>query len=146
MTVKFGHWIYLRNRTNKTSALGSGRKKGNVFLFNDAFNTFYLRLYGDGHMIKDHSDSERGNPLLPHRLLFLNSSKGYFYASSHRQDKTYHSLCYTSRGALAGTRNSSMGPQWRIDPTTHCTMSRRFYHGATSRSIGNRGFSHLLYL
>ena len=32
------------------------------------------------------------------------------YASSHRQDKTYHGLCYTSRGALAGTRNNSMGP------------------------------------
>ena len=31
-------------------------------------------------------------------------------APSHRQDSTYHSLCYTSRGALAGTRNSSMGP------------------------------------
>ena len=32
------------------------------------------------------------------------------YAPSHRQDNTYHCLCYTSRGALAGTRNSSMGP------------------------------------
>ena len=32
------------------------------------------------------------------------------YAPSHRQDNTYHSLCYTSRGALAGMRNSSMGP------------------------------------
>ena len=32
------------------------------------------------------------------------------YAPSHRQDNTYHILCYTSRGALAGTRNSSMGP------------------------------------
>ena len=31
------------------------------------------------------------------------------YAPSHRQDNTYHGLCYTSRGALAGTRNSSMG-------------------------------------
>ena len=28
------------------------------------------------------------------------------YAPSHRQN-TYHGLCYTSRGALAGTRNSS---------------------------------------
>ena len=27
-----------------------------------------------------------------------------------RQDNTYHGLCYTSRGTLAGTRNSSMGP------------------------------------
>ena len=56
------------------------------------------------------------------------------YAPSHRQDSTYHSLCYTSRGALAGTRNSSMGPPWRIDPTTHRTMSERSYHGATSCS------------
>ena len=32
------------------------------------------------------------------------------YAPSHRQDSAYHSLCYTSRGALAETRNSSMGP------------------------------------
>ena len=33
-----------------------GRKEGNV-LFNDALNTFYLRLYGVRHMVKDHSDS-----------------------------------------------------------------------------------------
>ena len=46
-----------------------GRKKGNV-LFNDALNTFYLRLYGVRHMVKDHSYSEKGNPLPPHRLLF----------------------------------------------------------------------------
>ena len=32
------------------------------------------------------------------------------YAPSHRQDSTYHGLCYTSRGAMAGPRNSSMGP------------------------------------
>ena len=53
------------------------RKEGNG-LFNDTFNTFYLRLYGVRHMVKDHSDSERGNPLPPHRLLFPNSSKGSF--------------------------------------------------------------------
>ena len=41
-----------------------GRKE-NV-LFNDALNTFYLRLYG---IVKDHSDSERGNLLLSHGLL-----------------------------------------------------------------------------
>ena len=86
-----------------------GRKEGNV-LFNDALNTFYLQLYGVEHMVKDHSDSERGNPLPSHRLLFPISSKGYFICPSHRQDSTYHGLCYASRGALAGTRNSSMGP------------------------------------
>ena len=41
------------------------------------------------------------------------------YAPSHIQDNTYHDLCYTSCGALAGMRNSSM------DPTTHRTMSER---------------------
>ena len=30
-----------------------------LFIFNDALNTFYLRLYGVGHMVKYHSDSER---------------------------------------------------------------------------------------
>ena len=50
------------------------RKEGNV-LFNDALNTFYLRLYGVRHMVKDHSDSEKGNPLSPHRLLLsINST------------------------------------------------------------------------
>ena len=43
-------------------------KEGNV-LFNDALNTFYLWLYGVRHMVKDHSDSEKGNPLPPNRLL-----------------------------------------------------------------------------
>ena len=32
------------------------------------------------------------------------------YAPSHRQDNTYYGLCYISHGALARTRNSSMGP------------------------------------
>ena len=70
--------------------------EGNV-LFNDALNTFYLRLYGRKeifyltthstfylrlygvrHMVKDHSDRERGNLLLPHGLLFPINIKGSF--------------------------------------------------------------------
>ena len=46
------------------SLSGEGRKEGNV-LFNDALYTFYLRLYGIRRMVKDHSDSEKGNPLPP---------------------------------------------------------------------------------
>ena len=53
------------------------RKEGNV-LFNDTLNTFYLRLYGIRHMVKDHSDSEKGNPLPPYRLLIPINSKGSF--------------------------------------------------------------------
>ena len=39
---------------------------------------FILRLYGVGHMVTDHSDSERVNPLPPHGLLFPINIKGYF--------------------------------------------------------------------
>ena len=53
------------------------RKEGNV-LFNDTLNTFYLWLYGIRHMVKDHSDSERGKLLTPQWLLFPISSKGSF--------------------------------------------------------------------
>ena len=48
---------------------------------------------------------------------FRLAARVLLYAPSHRQDSTYHDLCYTSRGALAETRNSSMGPLRRIDPT-----------------------------
>ena len=40
---------------------------------------------------------------------FRLTARVLLYASSHRQDSTYHGLCYTSRGALAGMRNSSRG-------------------------------------
>ena len=42
------------------------------------------------------------------------------YAPSHRQDNTYHGLCYTSRGALAGTRNHTTREQSR-----HCLSTIR---------------------
>ena len=41
---------------------------------------------------------------------FRLSARVHLYAPSHRQDSTYHGICYISRGALAGTRNSSKGP------------------------------------
>ena len=40
---------------------------------------------------------------------FRLAARVLLYAPSYRQDNTYHGLCYTSHGALAGTRNSSMG-------------------------------------
>ena len=60
--------------------------------FNDALNTFYLRLYGVGHMVKDHSDSERGNPLLSHGLLFPITSKGYFIPT----DRIAHTMAFVT--------------------------------------------------
>ena len=97
-----------------------GRKEGNV-LFNDALNTFYLRLYDVRHMVKDHSVREETR--CRHMgYSFRLTARVLLYAPSHRQDNTYHGLCYTSCGALAGTRNSSLGPlhdgsiRWPITP------------------------------
>ena len=60
-------------------------------------------------MVKDHSDSERKPPAAM-GYSFRLAARVLLYSSSHRQDSTYNSLCCTSRGALAGTRNSSVGP------------------------------------
>ena len=53
-------------------------------------------------MVKDHSDSERGNPLPPHGLLFPISSKGSFICTIPQTGK------HIPRPLLhqAGTRNS----------------------------------------
>ena len=64
-------------------------------LFNDALNTFYLRLYGVRHMVKDHSDSEKGNPLPPHRLLFPISSIWFFYMY-HPTDRIAHTTAFVT--------------------------------------------------
>ena len=47
---------------------------------------FILRLYGVGHMVKDHSDSERGNPLPPH---------GFFYMH-HPTDRIAHTMAFVT--------------------------------------------------
>ena len=80
-------------------------RKRNV-LFNDALNTFYLWLYSVRYMVIVRKETCCRHIGYSYRL----TARVLLYAPSHRQDNTYHGLCYTSRGALAGTRNSSMGP------------------------------------
>ena len=87
---------WMLKNPNDNTFIGSvkrRRKEGNI-LFNDALNTFYLRLYGVGHMVKDMGYSLR----LAARVLL--------YAPSHREDSTYHSLLHQS---------------WSTSTTTHKT-------------------------
>ena len=69
------------------------KKEGNV-LFNDALNTFYLRLYGIIHMVKDHSDCEGGNPLPPHGLLIPISRKVFYM--HHPTDRITHTMAFVT--------------------------------------------------
>ena len=77
------------------------------------------------------------------------------FTTSHRQDSTYHGLCYTSRGALAGTRHFSEEDlnqllvageyRCRVQPFTTSHRQDSTYHGLcyTSRGAlaGTRHFS-----
>ena len=67
----------LHQTSIRHSELVERERERNV-LFNDTLNTFYLRLYGVRHMVKDHSDIEKGNPLPLHRLLLSINSKVSF--------------------------------------------------------------------
>ena len=88
--------------------------------FNESLKIFYLQLFGVGHIVKYHSNSEKGNTLPPlHSIFFPNSSKGSFICFGHmvkdhlvnekkstagttrtprsipQTGATYHGLCYT---------------------------------------------------
>ena len=69
-------------------------------------STHFIYGYMASDMVKDHSDSEKGNLLPPHRLLLSINSKGSFIWSTGWNEKYFN-------GSIP----------WRIDPTTHRTMS-----------------------
>ena len=75
--TKLLHWAPTTSQWVMPSyrCIFEGRKE--MFYLTTHSTHFILRLYGVGHMVKDHSDSERGNPLPPHRLLFLISSNSF---------------------------------------------------------------------
>ena len=60
--------------SKKVSFLYTIQQEGNVYLTTH----FILRLYSVRHMVKDHSDCERRNPLPPHGLHFPINNKGHF--------------------------------------------------------------------
>ena len=84
---------------------------------------FILRLYGNRHMVKDHSDSEREKTCCCHMgYVFRLTARVLLYAPYHRQDSTYHGLCYTSCGVLSGTRNCYLkGRLGNVCLMTHST-------------------------
>ena len=48
-------------------------------------------------MVKDHSDSERGNPMPPHELLFpINSTVFLFFYMHHPTDRIAHTTAFVT--------------------------------------------------
>ena len=93
----------------RASIRKEGRKEGNV-LFNVALNTFFIYGYMASDIWLRTILIVRKETRCRHiGYSFRLTARVLLYAQSHRQDSTYHGLCYTS-WPLAGTRNSSMGP------------------------------------
>ena len=72
---------------------------------------FILWLYGLGQMEKKHSDSEDETRCRYMGYSCRLTARVLLYELYHRQDNTYHGLCYTSRGALAGESEYEMKKQ-----------------------------------
>ena len=68
-------------------------------IFNDALKTLFTVIWC-------HQTYGKGSLRCQERIMLLpHGQQGFFYM----QDNTYHSLCYTSHGAMAGMRNSLNG-------------------------------------
>ena len=89
-------------------------------------------------MVKDHSDVREETRCHHMGYSFRLAVRVLLYASSHRQDNTYHGLCYTSSGTLAGTRNSSMG-KWGARCSS---VVRAFTHGTIGCWIDPSWWTH----
>ena len=76
--VAVSHPVSVVQQVGQFVCTGHRTERERIVLFNDTLNTFYLLLYGIRHMVKDHSEGEKGNPLPPHRLLLSINSKGSF--------------------------------------------------------------------
>ena len=57
-------------------------------------STHFIYGYMASDMVKDHSDSERGNPLLPHGLLFSINSKDFYM--HHPTDRITHTTAFVT--------------------------------------------------
>ena len=111
------------------SSSNTDEKERNVLL-HDALNTFYLR---HRTLVNDHSDNERGNPLLPLQGLMFSISNQTF-CMQHPTDMTAHTTACVIPVVEYWLERETV--QWVYHegsirwPIAH---ERTFYHGATSR-------------
>ena len=101
--VPYVHWC--SSSWQSASAVKIERRKVVNVLFNNELNTFYFTVIWcrTSQIVREETCCRHMG------YSFQLTTRVHLYASSDRQDSTYYGLCYTSRVALAGTRNSSMG-------------------------------------
>ena len=88
---------------NRSRASLEGRKE--MFSLTNALNTCYLQVIWRQIYGKGSEETHCRHMVFSFRL----AARVLLYALSHRHDSTYHGLCYTSYGVLAGIRKSLSG-------------------------------------
>ena len=83
-----------RRTANLPGLAWQNERRKEMFYLTTLSTHFYLRLYGVRHMVKDHSGSEKGNPLPPPRILFPISSKGSFICTI--PDRIAHTTAFVT--------------------------------------------------
>ena len=106
-------WVHHIQPETKTKEAKTGKSAGKVMasiIWEGRKKIFYLTTHST-HFIYDYMASDiwlrtilivRKETSCHHiGYSFRLAARVLLYAPSHRQDSTYHGLCYTSRGALA---------------------------------------------
>ena len=94
--------------------------KEGIFLFKNTLNTFYLSLYGVGHMVKDHSDSERKPIVATLGYSFRLAARVLLYASYHR--RITHTTAFVTTVV-----EHWLERLWKITSKTHCNWTLCMY-------------------
>ena len=102
-----GQCVETRSTRNHTDTWNTGRE----MFYLTTHSTHFIYGYMVSHIWLRTILIVRKETLCHHMgYSYRLTARVLLYPPSHRQDNTYPGLCYTSRGALPGTRNSSMGP------------------------------------
>ena len=111
LTICFICTINNKNLTKKPKKQRIRIRKGKEMFYLTTHSTHFIYGYMASDIWQRTTQIVREETRCRHMgYSFRLTARVILYAPSHRQDSTYHGLCYPSRGALAGTRNSSMGP------------------------------------
>ena len=89
-------------------------KEGRNILFNDALNTFRYDYIGVGHMVKNHIDGERGNPLPSFRGLLVSIDKKLYFYMHYSTDTVTHTTAFVVTGTGWNVKSPKRNVLWTL--------------------------------
>ena len=96
------------------------RERERNVLFNNALNTFYLRYMASDIWLRTILIVRKETRFCHIGYSYRLAARVLLCVLSHRQDNTYHGLCYTCRGALAGSIWRPTAPSLSLSLAKSC--------------------------